>query len=75
MFKNSAIYVIIQLLRTTRRTLQRKNDAMRIQMVSRLVESAASEIIGDDDVSDGVEHELNIGCIDTHRHMAINLLQ
>lgn len=44
-------------------------------MVSRLVESAASEIIGDDDVSDGVEHELNIGCIDTHRHMAINLLQ
>ena len=39
-----------------------------------LIQSASSQIVGDDDVCDGVEDELNIGGVRGAGHVTINLL-
>lgn len=38
-----------------------------------LVESAAAQVVGDDDVGDGVEHELDVVCVRGAGHVAIDL--
>ena len=40
-----------------------------------LVEAAASEVVCDDDVGDGVEHELNVLCVGGAGHVAVDLLR
>jgi len=37
------------------------------------VETAAPEVVGDDDVSDGVEDELDVGGVGGARHVAVDL--
>ena len=39
-----------------------------------LVEAAASQVVCDDDVGDGVEHELDVGRVGGARHVAVDLL-
>lgn len=39
-----------------------------------LVEAAAAEVVRDDDVGDGVEHELNVVGVGGARHVAVDLL-
>ena len=39
-----------------------------------LVEAAASEVVGDDDVGDGVEHELDVGGVGGTGHVTVDLL-
>lgn len=39
-----------------------------------LIETAATEIIGDNDICDCVEHELNVGCISGASRVAVDLL-
>ena len=39
-----------------------------------LIETAATEIIGDNDICDCVEHELNVVCISSASHVAVDLL-
>lgn len=39
-----------------------------------LVEAAAAEVVGDDDVGDGVEHELDVVGVRGARHVAVDLL-
>lgn len=38
-----------------------------------LIETAATEIIGDNDICDCVEHELNVVCISGASHVAVDL--
>lgn len=38
------------------------------------IETAATKIIGDNDICDCVEHELNVGCISSASHVAVDLL-
>lgn len=38
------------------------------------VETASSKVVGDDDVGDGVEHELNVGRVRSAGHVAVDLL-
>ena len=40
-----------------------------------LVETAASEVVGDDDVSHGIEDKLNVLCVGGAGHVAIDLLR
>lgn len=40
----------------------------------RLVEAAAAQVVGDDDVGDGVEHELYVVGVGGARHVAVDLL-
>lgn len=40
----------------------------------RLVEAAAAQVVGDDDVGDGVEHELDVVSVCGARHVAVDLL-
>ena len=40
-----------------------------------LVESAAPEVVGDDDVGDGVEDELDVLRVGGARHVAVDLLR
>ena len=37
------------------------------------VETAASQVVGDDDVGDGVEDELDVGGVGGARHVAVDL--
>ena len=46
---------------------------MGIEGVS-LIQSASPQIVGDDDVGDGVEDELDVGGVRGARHVTINLL-
>lgn len=39
-----------------------------------LVEAAAAQVVGYDDVGDGVEHELNVVGVGGARHVAVDLL-
>lgn len=39
-----------------------------------LVEAAAAQVVGDDDVSDGVEHELDVVGVGGASHVAVYLL-
>lgn len=39
-----------------------------------LVEAAASQVVGDDDVRDGVEHELDVLRVGGAGHVAVDLL-
>lgn len=41
---------------------------------SALVEAAAAQVVGDDDVGDGVEHELDVVGVGGARHVAVDLL-
>lgn len=41
----------------------------------RLVEAAAAKVVGDDDVGDGVEHELNVVGVSGAGHVAVDLLR
>ena len=41
----------------------------------RLVEATASEVVGDDDVGDGVKDKLNILRVGGASHVAVNLLR
>lgn len=40
----------------------------------RLVEAAPAQVVGDDDVGDGVEHELDVVGVGGARHVAVDLL-
>ena len=40
-----------------------------------LVQTAASEVVGDDDVGDGVEDELDVLRVGGARHVAVDLLR
>lgn len=40
----------------------------------RLVEAAAAQVVGDDDVGDGVEHELDVVGVGGAGHVAVDLL-
>ena len=39
-----------------------------------LIETASAQIVGDDDVGDGVEDELDVGRVGGARHVAVDLL-
>lgn len=39
-----------------------------------LIEPASSQVVGDDDVRDGVEHELDVVCVGSASHMTVDLL-
>lgn len=41
----------------------------------RLVEAAAAQVVGDDDVGHGVEHELDVVGVGGARHVAVDLLR
>ena len=59
---------------------KRKRTTQSVQRTSHggthhvLVETAAPEIVGYDDVSDGIKHELDVGCVRRARHVAVDLL-
>lgn len=38
------------------------------------VQAAASQVVGDDDVGDGVEHHLDIPCVRGTGHVTVDLL-
>ena len=44
-------------------------------LASPLVEAAAPEVVGDDDVGDGVEDELDVLRVGGARHVAVDLLR
>ncbi len=46
-----------------------------LQFVPSLVESAPAEVVGDDDVGDGVEDELHVLRVRRARHVAVDLLR
>lgn len=43
--------------------------------VAALVEAAAAQVVGDDDVGDGVEHELDVVGVGGAGHVAVDLLR
>lgn len=49
-------------------------DVGPLSRVRCLVEAAAAEVVRDDDVGDGVEHELNVVGVGGARHVAVDLL-
>lgn len=51
-----------------------RSDCVREGTACVLVEAAAAEVVGDDDVGDGVEHELYVVGVGGAGHVAVDLL-